>query len=370
MVDVRDDLHILTSAQKHDLEGQSVPFTAHVVYKRATKPALESEMRTCVATQNTLCIGINPIDRFINVQFGADVSGAINAVAIRKAGNADFKENNWADGAKSILGRAASLHSVPVQAGSRAPTQNIIVQPIQTQVVHSNAPAWPWILVFAALVGGLVWYFRKKAKKLDDRARDLTSETADVIARNQDLEDKKKYEERQQAEIRASTGRPPASYGSPTGNDELQAARQEEARRQSQKDREAAERLAAIRRSQVKGVMEEATMASPRPAPRDPPSRPQTTPPQVIVQQQVVQQPAYGRSSSDDLLTGVLIGEALASRPVVIVDDDRPVRRHHRRETPVTEPDITPEPVMVAGGTEDMDDSSESVVSDSGTEDI
>jgi hypothetical protein len=212
---------------------------------------------------------------------------------------------------------------------------------------------------------GIVWYFRKKSKKLEDRANDLTSETADVIARNAELEAKRAYEERQQAEIRASTGRNPASYGSSTGNDELQAARQEEARRQSRLAKEAAERLTeaqrAAARPQSAGIR------------RDYASRPPTPAPQVVVQQQVVQQPTYG--GSGDFMTGVLVGEALSSRPVVVVEEDRPVRRHHRRETPVTEPDITPEPeifsqAVVNGGTEDMDDVSESVVSDSGTEDI
>ena len=289
MTIVLDSTGALSSQAKAELEAVQTRFPLHVVFKEEpSQAALGKDMDACVATPSTICIGVDPGHRWTSSRFGVD-SGIKSGdfAQVSRAGNLDFKQGDWVGGIKAIVSRAELLSTK-----SNAPTAVVIQNPI----IEHPVPVWPFFLGFGALaaVGGYVlWATRRRTKRVleeaDKAIQDVRGEAAELAGRN--IKD-----ERWERSLDESLARKAAIPAKAKEEDFCPVCSTPIVKRKCSCRQPAA------------------------PAPPSP----------VVV---------AGSSSGSDLVTGLVIGEALAA--------DRESYRRHRTPTPipVSRRDPTPEPV-------------------------
>lgn len=330
MIQVVDELGYLSTTSKAGLEATPVAFNVKVFISEDTRNSLETQMKDCATSRSSLCIGVNPTARFSAVYYGGDVAPAASVAEIKKAGNPSFRKGDVEQGVKDIILRAQS-----VSATARV----VVQQPMQT--IDHPVPVWPFVTGFgglAVIIAAAVLIFRRQQRKAMKAVEDVQREAGELASRNIQADKDRELTERLLE--KASKPVPPAS----------------ESRQSSYFD-------------------QRRVVPAPAPDPSPPsrsygsttwgPSRPPTgyasvrpSPPAPIV---VHQPPVVVRDNSNDLVTGMLVGEAL-SRPrerEVIVEREEP-RHHHRREA-------TPEPTRSSWGASRDDDDDRSSSSSGGS---
>src|SRR5687767_12076126 len=143
-VTIFDTASVLTATE--ELALQSTP-TSHVfkllVQNPATRGELQSAVKVCVDAPNVICAGVSPQLRYTWTEIGIDTgirSGDYQQVG--RAGNADFKAGNWADGLAAIISRAEVL------THARTTEQTGVVIQEHKTVVDHGVSAWPFIIGF------------------------------------------------------------------------------------------------------------------------------------------------------------------------------------------------------------------------------
>jgi hypothetical protein len=179
-----DSTGTLSSQAKTELEAIQTRFPLRIVFKDVPSQAvLGKDMDACVVTPSTVCIGVDPGHRWTSSRFGVDSGIASgNFAQVSRAGNLDFKQGDWVGGIKAIVSRAELLSTK-----SNVPTAIVIQNPI----VEHPVPVWPFFLgfgVLAAIGGYVLLTVRRRTKKTleeADRAiQDVREEAAELASRN------------------------------------------------------------------------------------------------------------------------------------------------------------------------------------------
>lgn len=192
-VKVTDSVGLLSPKDLSDIELVSTPHRVKAFIENpASKGELQAHVKTCVDTPNTICIGVSPGLRFTWTEIGVDTGiRTADHQQVGRAGNPDFKmavtgsdPSGWANGIKAIISRAQVLsHKEIVGASTQTPV--VITQP-QT-VIEKPVSAWPFIIGFgllAAFVTVMIMIARRHQKKVTLALENAQRETAEMAARN------------------------------------------------------------------------------------------------------------------------------------------------------------------------------------------
>lgn len=293
-----DDPSGVLGSKAAELQSLASPFDLKIaIVSTDSRAALDARVASMVTSSNTLAIGIDPTHHYTFTHFGVGTGVPRDRYQdIARSGNGEFKAGRWGDGVLAIASNAAAA-----KKESQHTTTTIVV-PSQVTTVEKPVPIWPFALGAAAIALGfwLVWRWNKRRQaEISSTIDDFKSETAQMRSRNV---------EEQAWHDRFKEGRAAQNDPSPRAED-LQAQPPPPSPRTSRR------------------VVSEL----PAPPPKAPPRRvvhhyvpAPIAPPPVVVQQ----------SSGNDLLTGVLIGEAIASRPAYRA----PEPEYHRHRTPTPDP--------------------------------
>jgi uncharacterized membrane protein YgcG len=325
---VLDSTGTLSSQAKTELESIQTRFPLHIVFKdEPSQAVLGKDMDACVVTPSTICIGVDPGHRWTSSRFGVD-SGIKSGdfAQVSRAGNLDFKQGNWVGGVKAIVSRAELLSTK-----SNVPTAIVIQNPI----VEHPVPVWPFFLgfgVLAAIGGYVLLTVRRRTKKAleeaDKAIQDVREEAAELTSRN--IKD-----ERWERSLDESLAKKAAI-----------PAKAEEAAIPVKVEKKDFCPVCSTPIVNRKCSCAKSTTTS-HPTRRR--AAPVPAPPSPVV--------VVGSSSGSDLVTGIVVGEALAA--------NRESYHRHRTPTPIPAPrrDPTPEPSSSGG-----DDSSFSSFSSGGSD--
>ncbi len=237
---------------------------------------------------NTVVIAVDPSHRYVAVRYGKGVGISPDKWdTIEKAGNADFKNGNWTTGVLKIADSAASFKSQTVSTIRSDGTTTMVVQP--TPVVynnHSSSHTGWWIfggIVLVALVVAYIW--RRNQKQEEARRRllsELNEEVAEKRALNREVDD---WQRRLETSVTTSTSN---SASNSTVRSTTTPRRYE-------------------------SVSRPTSYVEPTPRYVPPTYTAPVVPTVAPVVMPVTQQPIVidRRSHTDDLLTGMMIGEMM-----------------------------------------------------------
>jgi uncharacterized membrane protein YgcG len=298
---VNDLQHVLSGNELASLQSTSSNHRVVITFTDSVSQIdLDGMMSRCITTPNTVCIGIDTKKHYSRSHFGIDTgikSGDFQQVSL--AGNMDFKEGRWADGAKSIISRA----NIMSQRTNTGATAVVIQQPI----VEKSFPKWPFFVGFsflALVLGIILWRIRKREREAMNAIGDVRREAGELASRNIEAEQRNDFDKR----LREVTG-PTREIGTVTG------------------------RTASTPNFSNK--------PKPAPAPKPRPSyhppkhrriptplpRPKTPAPIVV---------AAPSSGAGDFVTGMMVGEAMSHHHRT----PTPAPTYHRRRTPTPDPSI------------------------------
>lgn len=179
MINVTDEISVLTPSARADLAATPTPFSVTVVFGSRPKPEFDVSTHACgSASPNALCIGVNPAGHFTAVYYGIDVAGPGASDTIKKAGNQSFKGGDYAQGVKDIVSRAEALsHS---RSGAA-----VINQPVTT--VEHPVSAVPFVIGFGFLGGFVLLAYmaiRKQRAAMKTAIENSQREAAEMASRN------------------------------------------------------------------------------------------------------------------------------------------------------------------------------------------
>lgn len=274
---IDDSTGTLSAADKAVIESSGGSIDVKIVIaSTGSRAELDAQVGRLVNSGNTLAIGIDPVHRYTFTHFGSRLGiPASDFQTIAHAGNADFKAGNWAGGLRAIIGAArADQHELALQT-------MIVPRPV-TVIEHPVSP-WPFV------IGGLViivltiaaWRWLRRRQQESEQVLGDFREEADKLRSRNDEEQ--------------------------TWHDRM-AARQQRAQ------------------APVPLPLREQIAAAP----------PLSGRPMTIVRERVIERQAapvivQQQASGNDMLTGMLIGQAIAQPRVVEVE-------RHRSRTPAPEP--------------------------------
>ncbi len=286
---VKDRASLFTDSDRSMMEqsASGSPFTVHVLTEAAApnQAAWEAEVSGAVTASDVLAIGVEKAHRWTTVKAGGSTGiPAGNGASLGDFGNGFFKSGNFGAGIDAII-----VHATQVRAATPVivdmPTGRG-VQPIVLQTTAPIAPrvtdgpgGWFWFLMFAAIAIGGIWFVIKR-RKINATLRETEMERDE--ARADRVINEKPFAES-----------PPVS---------------------------------TPRRSAAPDPVRETE-------PRRYVARPRAIAPSVIAP--VVQQQTAVNSGGNDLVTGILIGEAI-SRPREVVRET--VYERHTYQAPREEP--------------------------------
>jgi len=296
MITVHDLSAVLTPSGLAELQQYPTKYDVTVEFNGQwpTLDGLTQAAHNCISNPNKICVFVDPQHKHVAVRFGTDTGVApANFDMVSKAGNASFHAGDWVNGVKGILSRAEVTSTK-----SNQPTAVIVQQP----VIEHPMPVWPWLLGFGilAVLGWVVIAMaRKRTRKLieeaDSKLDDVRREAGELAQRN--------IKEQAWADRIEETTRPvrsiparPARVKTPVPAKPAQSGPEFES---------------MFKRTPSRGNVGTAT-----------PRRRNTPEPAVVVVNQ----------GNNDLLTGMLVGEAMTRRRLPTPE---PVRRHR---TPTPEP--------------------------------
>jgi uncharacterized membrane protein YgcG len=167
-----------------DALADKLPFTLNVIVgEYPTRANLDNAVHECITSPTMVCIGVDPAHRYTFTHFGAGTGvPASSFQAVAAAGNPLFRSGDWAGGVTAIAQSAA---------GSRVSTQAPGVVLHTTETVTRTEPmgaGW-WgligILAICAVFGGVVaWLSRRNVKKIDNDMQRFREETDALQSRN------------------------------------------------------------------------------------------------------------------------------------------------------------------------------------------
>ncbi len=293
-VAIKDNANVMSAGQYTSLlaETSRWPFELRVVTNTySSKAALEQAVHQCVNSPNVVCVGLDPTHHGVRVHFGTGTGvrpSDFNLIAA--AGNSFFKSNDWLGGIESIADRAleSARSSQVVNVGTQQ--QPVQVHVDMPRVVHEQEPVsagW-WIFAFvmvALVVGAIILAIRsarnasKTVKKVNEDMNDFRDEAFEMSSRNMEERD---FHEKMKAK---------GVFNAPANTPALTTARPV---------------VTPVAPAHV--------------------STPVTTAPTTVVVQ---------GNNNNDLLTGVLIGQALNNNPHVVECHTVEVVRNVEREREV-----------------------------------
>jgi uncharacterized membrane protein YgcG len=179
-VTVNDLTNTLTPTAKADLEATPTQHRVKANFlNTSSQQDMDRLMGDCVDTPNTVCIGVDPVHHWTFSHFGVDTGvRSSDFTQVAKAGDLDFKQAQWTDGIKSIISRANA-----VSIKSNAPAAVVINQP----VVEKDFPLWPFFLGGVIMIIGIIAFVewaRKKNQQAQDTLNDARSEVFEMASRN------------------------------------------------------------------------------------------------------------------------------------------------------------------------------------------
>ena len=276
---IDDQAGVISPQAKAAIEGSSAHFDVKVfVGATDSRGALDARLGQMVNSANTLAIGVDPVHHYTFTHFGVGTGIPRDQFqAVAKAGNGEFHAGRWGEGIQSII---ASATAVRREAREAAPS-TVVVQTRET--VDHGVPAWPFVLggLSLALAGVLLArHLRRRQRAMESTLDDFRDEAAQLRSRN--IEEQAWHDKMApKAEALPSVGRC-APQDRPSG--------------------------VRVIPSPLPGPMP--VFVAPAPAYNQ-----GFQPAPVVVSQ----------SSNDGLLTGVLLGEALADRrPSYVPPPDPP----------------------------------------------
>lgn len=312
MIEIIDEAGTLTPAARADLAATPSQFRVRALFVSApTREALDARVSAAVTSPSTLAIGVDPGHHWTFTHFGVDTgvrSGDYQMVA--RAGLADFKAGDWAGGAKAIASRA---QAVAQQRSSGTP---VIVQQPTTVVDHGVSP-WPFVIGFGALtLLGYVLYraLRAKGDRIAEAAEDMKREAAEMASKNIEADVTAKFD----ASLAKHKSKASAKFDA------------------SMAKRKASAEKSALPRSTTDEYIERTAHARPRGGLAAPAQRPLNVT-NVTYGTAYAPAPVIVRDSSSDMLTGMMIGDAM-SRPAGIEREVVVERSYHSSPAPEPAP--------------------------------
>lgn len=201
-ITVFDRLQILPPGDLKDIEAQTSPFAVKILFENpASKPELQQQVKSCVNTSNTICIGVSPKLKYTWTEIGLDTGiRKSDYDLVGRAGNPDFKtaldKNNpdphgWANGVKAIISRAQTLQHKELSPATTAPsylaTTAVPPHSFIPRPPSEPLPAWPFVLGlgFVGAVLAVIWYQVSRQQKRTRRVlENLERETAEMASNN------------------------------------------------------------------------------------------------------------------------------------------------------------------------------------------
>lgn len=292
-VHVNDQVGILSAAAKADLEA--TPTQHRVVANFITassKEDLDAMMGRCITSPNTICVGVDPTHHWAFTHFGIDTGvRKVDHREVSLAGNLDFYAGRWAEGVKSILSRANA-----VSVRSNAPAAVVVNQPI----VEKPFPMWPFFLgggLFVILVFVMISWIRKRERKAMEVLNDARGEVGEMASRNVERDTAEDFQRRLDASMKKDSVPAVSRTPTPTG----------------------------LRKNGVRRRYADQARTYEPPAYSPPP--PAAAPPVIVTQ-----------SSGSDLVTGLVIGQALG-------ESHHHDHERYRERTPEPVRERTPAPM-------------------------
>jgi len=265
---VDDQVGVLSPAARQDLAATSTPHRVVASFvKVASEADLDALVGKCVTTPNTICIGVDPVHHKTRSHFGIDTG--VPRSTFQQVSLAGNLDFKTGDWAGGIKSIIARADAVSLRVDRPAAVV------IETTRVEAPFPKWPFYVGFGLLgllVGFFFWRARKRERELLAARDDMRREAGEYAGKN------------------------------------IEADR----------DRDVERKFREIEESR-------------RPARRSHPAvdwRPEPIAPQPAASQTVV---VSSQSGSGDLLTGLVVGEAIGRRERT----PAPEPRRHRTPTPV-----------------------------------
>lgn len=181
---IRDDQNTLSTGDIAAIQstGGGWPFEAHVlVGSFPTRDALEDAAHLAITSPRVVAIGVDPGHHHVAVRFGT--SSGVKAGdydSIAKAGNAHFRSGEW----------VAGIQAIGTRARASAQAHVAIAQSNEPVVVEEGLGTGAWLgigLLFAVVVGCVVWLWRRSRKDRDSFTRaldDSREQTGQLAMRN------------------------------------------------------------------------------------------------------------------------------------------------------------------------------------------
>ncbi len=285
---IDDSTGTLTSTDRTNIEN-AAPARMDVkivIASTGSRAELDASVGRLVNSGNTLAIGVDPVHHYTFTHFGSMLGiPSSNFPAIARAGNVEFKAGHWGDGLRAIVTSAASVQEqAPAFTRSQAP---VIIQQPSTVIEHpvSAAPFVIGGIVIAAVLCGIIIWLRRRERAAEQERQAFREETERLQARN--LEE------------------------------------------QTWHDRMAKNQASSPVAPTTQPVPETIRQMIDRPVPAS-----------IIRERPVYQSPVPvvipQSSSGNDLLTGLLVGQAMAERREPVYVD--PPRHYSRSRTPTPVP--------------------------------
>jgi uncharacterized membrane protein YgcG len=295
---IDDPSGALSPQAKAQIQNATSAFDVKIVISATdTRATLDAKVSEMVNSANTLAIGVDPVHHFTFTHFGVGTGIPRERYQdVARSGNGEFKQGHWGEGINAIVASAAASR----QASAATTT---IVMPTQQMTVEHPFPVMPMVGAAIALALGffLLWrWSRRKTAEVAATLDDFRGEAAQMRSRN--IEEQGWHDKMKQNQTAATTTPDLRNSATPSAAPSLASA-----------PRGYASIPPAAAPVHVHRPRYHSPVVAAPPAPS------------VYIQQ----------SGGNDLLTGVLIGEAL-NRPV---ERERVIERHYtpppaRHDTP------------------------------------
>lgn len=173
-----------------------LPFTTKVqTGTYSTRTDLESVTSGCVDAPEVVCIGLDPIHRWVSVHFGTGTGVPHSMFAqLARAGNASFKQGSWSRGIQDIqnatlaaVEQAQAPKPQPVVYSTTTPVVLAIANKKENESPMSHDVGWFMWFLFVAAVAFVLWCIYKlstRVKKQEEVASSLREERDEYLDAN------------------------------------------------------------------------------------------------------------------------------------------------------------------------------------------
>ena len=180
-MDIQDLTGRVSTADIAALRNVSTPLDVKVLFTSSdTRIGLEMHVHDMVTSANTLAIGVDPVHHYSFTHFGTG-TGIRHGdyIAIERAGNGEFHAGNWGAGVRAIVNAASA-------ASSQSQRSEVVIRQPVTVVEH-HAAVWPYLLGFGLLAAAclLAWrWMRRRSISIENAAQEARDEAQEMRSRN------------------------------------------------------------------------------------------------------------------------------------------------------------------------------------------